>query len=106
MINKMAMESVEAVRQAERHAAQTEKDAAQRQQELIAQAEADARTRIGQMTSNAQAQAQKELQMAQEKADALLSEARESVRLEINRMNDSVKDRERAAVELVMSAIA
>lgn len=99
----MALESVQAVRQAELKAAQIEKDASAQREALLADAKQKAKDLADTRMKEAHAKAENDLKAAERRSMELLEEAKKKAEKEVIFMKELVKNKEQAAIELVLS---
>lgn len=102
---EMAKETVDAVRQAELRAAQAEKDAAAKSEEIIKKAQQDAKELIVDMTKEAAKKADGELLQAREKSEKVMADALLRAEKEVLFLREMVKSKEKAAREMVISEV-
>lgn len=101
----MAKETVQAVRNAELKAAQIEKDAVQKKEEILSKAQQEARGLIASTTKDAQAKADKALAEAEKSGAGLIEAAKLNAEKEILLLKEMVKNKEQAAIDLVLSNV-
>jgi UDP-N-acetylmuramyl tripeptide synthase len=101
----MAKETVQAVRQAEILAAQKEKDALLRKDEIIAQAGQNAKALVTSMTKQALDKAGHNLAAADQRGKEMLEAARLKAESEVLVMNEMVQRKEEAAIKLILSSV-
>jgi len=102
---KMAKETVEAVRQAELNAAQIEKEAIKKKDEILLKAQEDAKITISTMTKEALTNAEQDLEQAQSQGVEFMNNAVQRVEQEIRLLKEMVKSKEQAAIDLVLSEV-
>ncbi|MDF2544037.1 MAG: hypothetical protein K0S47_3755 [Herbinix sp.] len=102
---RMAVETVQAVRKAEQKAAQMENDALIQRDLIIQEAKQKAKTMISSMTKDALSKAAMELDQTQKKGDELLITSRAKADKEILLMKELTKSKEQAAIKLILSEI-
>ncbi|MBH1942350.1 hypothetical protein I5677_15720 [Mobilitalea sibirica] len=101
----MAKETVQAVRQAELNAAQIEKDANLKKDAILMEAQQKATNLISSMTKEAQDKAAKALKDAELRGAEMVEAAKLKAEKEIMLMNEMLKDKEKAAIKLVISEV-
>jgi len=101
----MAKEIVEAVRQVELNAAQTEKDALKERDSIILAAQKSAEEIISSMTQDALTKSKSDLIQAQRKSEEILDAAVQKAEKEIIRLKEIANSREKAAIEIVISEV-
>jgi vacuolar-type H+-ATPase subunit H len=101
----MAKETVQAVRQAEILAAQKEKDALLRKDEILAQAGQNAKALVTSMTKQALDKAEHNLADANQRGKEMLESARLKAESEVLVMNEMVQRKEEAAIQLILSSV-
>ncbi len=101
----MALEAVQAVRQAELKAAQIEKEASAAKEALLSEAKQKANKLIDTRVKEAQAKAEQELKAAERRSMELMEEAKAKAEKEIVFMKEIVKSKEQAAINLVLSSL-
>lgn len=101
----MANETVQAVRQAELKAAQTEKEAVQKKEKILSEAHQNAKELISSMTKDALEKAEKELAAANRQGEKLIEAAIAKAQNEVIIMKEMVKSKEAAAKKLVLSCV-
>ncbi len=99
---KMAKESVQAVRQAELNAAQIEKDAAKKKDTILLGAQEEAKSTISSMTKEALAKAEEDLKLAQQSGTEFMETAVKRAEKEISLLKEMVKSKEQAAIDLIL----
>ncbi len=99
----MALESVQAVRQAELQAAQIEKEAIAKKEALLADAKQKAKEFIETRMKEAQAKAENDLKAAERRSMELLEDAKQKADKEVLFMKELVMNKEQAAIELVLT---
>lgn len=102
---RMAKETVEAVRQAELNALEKEKEALQKKDAIISEAEKKAKELIDSITKQASNKAQKDLDRAKSRAEEIVSEAKARSEKEILIIKELAKGKETAAIELILSEV-
>jgi hypothetical protein len=101
----MAMETVEIVRRAELSAAQMEKDALLKKENIISDASVNAKNLISTRTEQAMLDAEVKIAAANKLAENILDTAKQKAEREVLNMQKSVLDKEQAAVEQVLNSI-
>lgn len=101
----MAIESVEAVRKAELMAAQMEKDALAEKERIISEAKQNAKALIAAMVKEASAKAEDELEKAKRHSEEIKEAARVDAEKEVLHLKDTVRSKEQAAIDLVLSNV-
>ncbi len=101
----MAMETVEAVRQAELNAAQKEKDALNKKDEIISEAGRNAKALAASRTKQAMEEAEQELEAANQKGNGILQAAKLKAEKEVLIMREMAKAREEAVINMVLQAV-
>ena len=101
----MAKESVQAVRQAELNAAQTERYALQRKEEILSEAGQKAKVLITSMTKQALDKAEYNLSAANQKGFEMMENAKIKAEGEALVMKEMVRSKEKAAINLVLACV-
>ncbi len=101
----MAKEAVQAVRQAEMNAADIEKEAIRKKEVIITKAQQKAGELIAGMTSQAATKAEQNLALAEQKGKELLEAARQKAEDEVMLLKGIAKNKEEAAISIVLSNI-
>lgn len=101
----MAIESIQAVRQAEFQAEQIEKDAIQNKDAILSKAQQEANTLITSMSKEAQANAERNMVNAIRKGEETVEAAKRNAEKEILLMKELVKEKEQAAIDLVIANV-
>lgn len=101
----MAIEIVQAVRQAEQEADKIEKEASQRAEAIILKANDDAKQLLSSKSKEIQAKAQKDLEQAQLRGEELMVTAVQKAEKEILLLKEMVKSKEQNAIDLVLSEV-
>lgn len=101
----MALESVQAVRQAELKAAQIEKDALAAKEALLSETRQKAKDLVDSKVKEAQAKAENDLRAAERRSMELMEEAKLRAEKEVIFMKELVKNKEQAAIDLVLSSL-
>lgn len=101
----MAIETVEAVRQAELNAAQIEKEAAKECDAIFLKAQKDADEIISSMTKEALEKAKSDLGQTKIKSKTLMKEAEKRAAEGIEKIKKTAKKKEQPAIDLVISEI-
>lgn len=99
----MALETVQAVRQAELKAEEKEREALQKKEAIITQAKQNATTIVSSMTKEAMVKAELELNNAIKKGEDILEASRLKANNEVNLMKEMVKEKEQSAIHLIFS---
>lgn len=101
----MAIETVEAVRQAEMKAAQLEKEAAQKKDTILLDAQQNAKNLIASMTKEALAKAEDALKKVNLQGTEMVQAAKVKAESEVHLMKEMVKGKEENAINLVISHV-
>jgi V/A-type H+/Na+-transporting ATPase subunit G/H len=101
----VAIEIVQAVRQAEQDAAKLEKEAALKAEAIIQKANEDAKSLISSMTKEVLAKAEKDLEQVQLQGAELMVTAVQKAEKEILLLKEIVKGKEETAINLVLSEV-
>jgi len=101
----MAKETVEAVRQAELNAAQIEKEAIKKRDEILLKAQENAKTTSSSMMKETLLKAEQDLKQAQYQGTELINSAVQRTEQEILLLNEMVRSKEQAAIDLVLSEV-
>jgi F0F1-type ATP synthase membrane subunit b/b' len=101
----MALESVQAVRQAELKAAQIEKDALAAKEALLSETRQKAKDLVDSKVKEAQAKAENDLRAAERRSMELMEEVKLRAEKEVIFMKELVKNKEQAAIDLVLSSL-
>jgi vacuolar-type H+-ATPase subunit H len=101
----MAKETVQAVRQAELNAAQIEKEAQQKKDNLLTEAQQNAKAIIISMTKEAQRKAEDKLREANNQAAQLISAAKQRADMEAQLMKELVRGKEQSTIDQVLSSL-
>ncbi len=101
----MAMETVEVVRRAELLAAQTEKDALTKKENIISEAKETAKKLFSSMTEQAMQDADKKAADTNAMVEQILDAAKQKAEDEVLLMQKNVRGKEQAAVEQVLNSI-
>ncbi len=101
----MALESVQAVRQAELNAARIEKEASVKREALLSDARQKAKDLVASSIREAQVKADKDLSTAYSRSTRLLEEAQARAEKEVMFMKELVMNKEQAAIDLVLSNV-
>ncbi len=101
----MAKEIVQAVRQAEINAADMEKGALLQKEAILSEAMREADTIIATKTKQAQSEAEHSLVLIKQQGDKLLEEATKRAEREVSLMREMAKNKEEAAINLVLSIV-
>lgn len=101
----MALETVQAVRQAEVKAAQMEKDALQRKEEIISKADQDAKALIHSLTKQAAKKAEEDLAEAKKRGQEQLEAARLKAENEAMILKKMAQRKEETAIHLILSSV-
>ena len=101
----MAKETVKAVRSAELSAVQIEREAEQKKEAILLEAQQNAKSIIVSMTKEAQSKAERDLSVAREQGVAIMEAGKQRAENEIRLLNEIVKNKEQAAIELVLSNV-
>lgn len=99
----MAKETVQAVKNAELSAIQIEKDAACQKEAILSQAVQDAKAIVTSMTSKALEKAEQDLQAATQEGEELIEAAKADMKKDVLQLAKNVKEKEKSAIELVIS---
>ncbi|MGB8452637.1 MAG: hypothetical protein WCD89_09915 [Anaerocolumna sp.] len=101
----MAIEIVQAVRQAEQEAARLEKEASFQAEAIIQKANEDAKSLISSMIREILVKAEKDLEQVQLQGSELTVTAVQKAEKEILLLKEIVKSKEQAAIDLVLSEV-
>lgn len=101
----MAKETVQAVRQAELNAAQKEKDAILRKEEILSKARQDASEMIASMTKDAREKAEAKIKAAELQGSKMLEDAKLKAESEVLIITEMAKRKEEAAINLVLTTV-
>jgi V/A-type H+/Na+-transporting ATPase subunit G/H len=101
----MAMETVQAVRQAELNAAQLEKEAIQKRELILAEAQQNAKSMITSMTKEALAKAEQKLLEANGQGAKRMETSKQNAEKEVLLMKEMLKSKEQEAIKLVLSSV-
>jgi V/A-type H+-transporting ATPase subunit G/H len=101
----MALETVQAVRNAELKASQMEKDALQQKEAIILKAEQEREQIISSMTKDALEKSVKDLEEANRQAKVRLEKAVMQAENEIILLKEMVKNKEQSAIKLVLEEV-
>jgi vacuolar-type H+-ATPase subunit H len=101
----MAKETVQAVRQAELNAAQTEREANEKREAILAEAQLNAKTMISSMTKEANEKAERNLTLANERGIELLENAKKKAESEVLLMKEMVQNKGEAAINLILATV-
>lgn len=101
----MAKETVQAVRQAELNAAQKEKDALMRKEEILSEARQNASNLIASMTKDAQEKAAAKLKAAELESSKMSETAKLKAESEVMIIKEMAKRKEDAAINLVLTTV-
>lgn len=102
----MAKETVQAVRQAELKAAQIEKEAIEKREIILQKAKEEAKKIISSAEKEDRDLSLKDLEKVQSQGTELMKTAVQRAEREILLMNEMVKRKEPAAIDLVLSEIS
>jgi len=101
----VAIEIVQAVRQAEQDAGRLEKEASIKAEAIIQKANEEGKSLVTAMTREILAQAEKELEQAQLQGSELMVTAVQKAEKEILLLKEIVKSKEQTAIDLVLSEV-
>ncbi len=101
----MAIEIVQAVRQAEQEAGKLEKEASFKADAIIQKANEEGKLLVTAMTKEILVNAEKELEQAQRQGSELMVTAVQKAEKEIILLKEIVKSKEQAAINLVLSEV-
>ena len=101
----MAMETVQAVRQAELEAAKKEKEALKESEVMISKAEIEAQVLLSSMKKLEQEKADKNLYKADEKAKESMKISLQQAEQDVISIRNMVEGKEQEAISLVLSTI-
>lgn len=101
----MANETVQAVRQAELKAAQIEKDADTKKEALLLEAQQNAKLLISGLLKEAQGKADQRVKEADQKSTVIIENAKRKAEKDIFAMKEIIKNKEQAAIKLVISEV-
>lgn len=102
---KMAKETVEAVRQAEQKAVALEKEAALKKEEILQKAAEDGKALIFAKTKEAKERASLELKNAEESGKKLLEEAVNSASHQVEMLLEIVTDKKQTAIAEILKEV-
>jgi len=103
--DRMAKETVNAVRQAELNATQIEKEAEKEHDAILFKAEQDTKAIITSMSKEALAKAKHDLEQAQRQGEVAMETATLRAEKEIILLKEIVKSKEQAAIDYVLSEV-
>ena len=101
----MVKETVSAVYEAEQNALQAEKDAAKESEEIVRKAQQDAQEMISFVVAQTQAKSDEELVAAKRQGDKFIADAISKVEDEIQAINQTAFNKEKAAIAMIISEI-
>ncbi len=101
----MAIETVQAVRQAEINAAEIEKEAIKKRDAILSKAQEDAKEIVINMTKEALDKAELDLKKARQQGDRLMETAVQNAEKEVSLLKEMVKSKEQSAIDLVLSEV-
>jgi len=101
----MAIETVEAVRQAENRAEEKEKTAQKEKQVILATAQKEARELEKNSLKEATEKSKKNLQKAQLDGQSIINNTVKKAEEEVANLRNSIKEKEQKAIDLVISQI-
>lgn len=101
----MAIETVQAVRQAEINAAETEKEAIKRRDAILSKAQEEAKTVEIKITKAALDKADADLKQAGQQGDLLMKAAVQKAEKEVSLLKEMVKCKEQSAIDLILSEV-
>lgn len=101
----MAIESVQAVRRAEVNAAQLEKETLAKKEAILEEARQKAKALVTSRVKEAQAKAEDDLNKAGRRSTEILEEAKIKAEKEVIFMKELVKNKEQAAIDLVLANV-
>lgn len=101
----MAKETVQAVRQAELNAAEMEREALLEKDKILSEAQQEAKTLIASMTKQAMDAAERNLVLANQKGVEMMGTAKKRAENEVILMKEMAKNKEEAAIDLVLSNV-
>jgi F0F1-type ATP synthase membrane subunit b/b' len=101
----MAIESVQAVRRAEVNAAQIEKEASAKRESILEEAKQKAKVLVTSRVKEAQAKAEDDLNKAGRRSMEIMEEAKVKAEKEVIFMKELVKNKEQAAIDLVLANV-
>ena len=101
----MAKETIDAVRQAELAAEQTEKAAVQEADRLVAQAKLDAKQAVADLTKSAKEKAQAELSAARRQGDELIAKAVAEVQQDCSRLRETAAAKDAEATTAILAEL-
>lgn len=101
----MAKEIVQAVRQAELNAVEKDKEALLVKEKILSEAQQEAKTLIATMAKRANDTAERALELANQQGVAMIEEAKKRADKEVIIMKEMAKNKEEAAINLVLSNV-
>jgi hypothetical protein len=101
----VAIEIVQAVRQAEQDAERVEKEASLKAEAIVQKANEDAKALLLSMTKETLGNSEKDLKQAKLKGAELLVFAAQKSEKEIHLLKEMVKSKEQSAIDLVLSEV-
>lgn len=101
----MAKETIDAVRQAELTAEQTERAAAQEADRIVAKAKLDAKQTVTDLTKNAKEKALAELAAARAQGDELVAKAVAEVQEDCRRLREAAAAKQAQATEAILAEL-
>lgn len=101
----MAIETVQAVRQAELNAEQKEKDAMLKRDAILADAEHNSKIMITTMTRSALTKAEHDIADAQNQGTEMMEAARIKAKNEVQLIKQILQRKEQEAIKLVLSSV-
>jgi V/A-type H+-transporting ATPase subunit G/H len=101
----MAKETVQAVREAELNAIQSEEEADQKKDTLLLEAQQNAKALISSKTKEAQKNAEHDIFEATHKGEKMIEAANQSAEKEVLMLKEIAKRKEQEAVDLILSSV-
>lgn len=101
----MALDTVQAVRQAELNAANKEKEALLKKESILLEAQHEAKEIVASRVKEAQMLSEKKLKDANDKGAERLEAAKRKADQEVLILQEMVKSKEQAAIDLIISSL-
>lgn len=101
----MAKEAVQAVRQVELNALQTQKNAELKKDEIIINAEQKAKQLVATRTKQALAKAEQDLDAVNQKGMQLIEEAKQKAEKEVLALKEAAALKEQEAIKMIISCV-
>lgn len=105
VVKQLAKETIDAVRQAELTAEQTERAAAQEADRIVAKAKLDAKQTVTDLTKNAKEKALAELAAARAQGDELVAKAVAEVQEDCRRLREAAAAKQAQATEAILAEL-